>query len=204
MADITLYLLRHGESTANARQIIASQHLDAALSPDGVRQAGAMASRLALAPISTVYASPLLRARQTAEIVCRDLAVEPLFTEDLMEIGLGRLEGKSYAEPSLKAEYERVLNLWNEGEHHVGFADGETFFHAEERLRRLLGVIEDRDTGHVLLVGHCLLFMVFIRLFCENHGPGLESGQMGRGCLSILKGQDTCFRLVEFNIAPEI
>jgi probable phosphoglycerate mutase len=200
--ETTLYLLRHGESTANVGDVFAAQRLDADLAESGVRQASAWAERLKDFPISVVYASSLRRARRTAEIVCRSLGVEPIFTSALMEVDVGDLEGKSYTDPPNRREYEGVLSLWEQGDHQESFRGGEALCDAEARLRGLLAEIERHGSGHILLAGHCLLFMAFIWLFCGNHGPTLESGHMGRGHLSILRGRGERFHIEEFSVAP--
>ncbi|HJQ94013.1 MAG TPA: histidine phosphatase family protein, partial [Candidatus Thermoplasmatota archaeon] len=64
-----IYLVRHGQTTANAEEIIQGPRIDAALSELGLRQATSVGEALARAPIQAVYTSPLTRARQTAEAV---------------------------------------------------------------------------------------------------------------------------------------
>jgi probable phosphoglycerate mutase len=64
-----LYLVRHGRSTWNAEGRIQG-HADPPLDDLGRRQAQALAARLQTENIHAVYSSPLLRASQTAEILC--------------------------------------------------------------------------------------------------------------------------------------
>jgi broad specificity phosphatase PhoE len=203
LANLTLYLARHGESTANAEGIFASHRIDAPLSNNGLRQARELARWLKGTPISAVYVSPLLRARQTAEIACAHFDMESVFTDSLAEVDIGDLEGKSEIDPGLRSTYDRVLSLWEQGFHDEGFNGGETLLDAKERLTCLLKRIEDGGPDHVLLVGHCLLFMALIWLFCEDHGPMLEDGHMGRGHLTILRKTGNSFRLQAFDLAPE-
>lgn len=202
MTDLLLYLLRHGESTANADNVYASQRIDAPLSTIGIRQAREVAKWLKRFPISAVYSSQLNRARQTAEIVCAELKLTPAFTDLLVEVDVGELEGKSQADPKSTAGFEHVMKLWEDGFQQEGFEGGETLLEVKNRLERLLGSVENNGSGHILLVGHCLLYMAFIWLFCENHGPTLEAGHMGRSRLSILRKTSESFRLEKFDLAP--
>jgi len=65
-----IYLLRHGESEANVAGIINDDPArDVALTSLGRAQAEEAARRLADVPFTRAYASQLLRARQTVEIV---------------------------------------------------------------------------------------------------------------------------------------
>ncbi len=202
MKDLWFYLLRHGESTANVDNVYASQRIDAPLSEEGVEQARRVAKWLKSFPISTVYASPLRRAKQTAEIVCAELNIAPVFTDLLVEVDVGKLEGTSQADTKSMAAFEHVMKLWEEGYQKKGFEGGETLLEVKTRLSRLLERIKNNNPANVLLVGHCLLYMAFIWLFCENHGPTLEAGHMGRARLSILRNTSENLRLEKFDLAP--
>ena len=182
--------------------VYASIRIDAPLSLEGIRQAREVAKWLKRFPISAIYSSPLNRARQTAEIVCAELNLTPVFTDLLVEVDVGELEGKSQTDPKMTAAFEHVMKLWEDGFQQEGFEGGETLLGVKNRLGKLLDRVDNGDSGHVLLVGHCLLYMAFIWLFCENHGPTLESGHMGRARLSILRKTSENFRLEKFDLAP--
>ena len=77
----TLYLIRHGE-VYNPDQILYGRIPGYGLSEKGIQQAEQTAAFLADKNISSVISSPLLRARQTAEIIQRRLA---LLTNDIAE-----------------------------------------------------------------------------------------------------------------------
>ena len=63
----TIYLVRHGETVDNARQIMQGQ-TQGELNEKGREQARQVAERLALEAIDAVVASDLHRAIQTAEM----------------------------------------------------------------------------------------------------------------------------------------
>jgi broad specificity phosphatase PhoE len=87
-----LLLARHGQSVSNAvRRFQGAQ--DVALSPLGVRQAEALRVALGRRRIAHVYASPLERARRTAEIVVAGLGLPLTVVDDLRELSLGQWEG---------------------------------------------------------------------------------------------------------------
>jgi probable phosphoglycerate mutase len=93
----TLYLARHGQSLSNAmRRFQGSQ--DIPLSDLGRRQAAALSAGLRRRPLAHVYASPLARARHTAEIVVAEHAVPLTLVDDLRELCLGEWEGRSVEE----------------------------------------------------------------------------------------------------------
>lgn len=64
--------VRHGESEANAEKVIGGSR-DVALTDGGRREAAEAAARLAGEEIGSVYASPMLRTWETAEIITASL-----------------------------------------------------------------------------------------------------------------------------------
>jgi 2,3-bisphosphoglycerate-dependent phosphoglycerate mutase len=92
-----LWLVRHGESTWNARGLAQGQSDQPRLTRRGARQAHHTARQLRGGPIGAVYASDLRRAVATAVPVAAALGLD--FTRDprLRERGLGVLEGSRSA-----------------------------------------------------------------------------------------------------------
>lgn len=90
-----LTLVRHGQTDWNlARRIQGST--DIPLNETGRADAASAAEVLAQHEHHAVYASPLVRARETAEIIARRLgAAEPLIERDLREREFGEAEGSS-------------------------------------------------------------------------------------------------------------
>src|SRR5262245_22192872 len=88
-----LLLARHGQSVANAVRRFQG-HQDVPLSDLGRSQAAALGKALRSGRLAHVYASPLERARLTAEAVVAELGVPPLtLVDDLRELSLGEWEG---------------------------------------------------------------------------------------------------------------
>lgn len=93
-----LYLVRHGETDWNrARRI---QGLtDIPLNDTGREQARLTGTLLTRRPIARVVASPLGRARETAEIIARELGLpEPELRDALVERNYGAAEGLGFHE----------------------------------------------------------------------------------------------------------
>jgi 2,3-bisphosphoglycerate-dependent phosphoglycerate mutase len=97
MNDAPIYqvtFLRHGESVGNLEDRHQG-HADFPLTEKGHAQAYALAERWQVEGVTfdRAISSPLLRARQTAEIVCNTLDIPLEFDADLMEINNGLLAG---------------------------------------------------------------------------------------------------------------
>jgi broad specificity phosphatase PhoE len=90
-----ILFVRHGETEAN-RQRLALGRADPALTERGVEQADALAGRLASLEVATVYASPLLRARQTAAPIAAAVGAEVVVDDRLIELDYGEWDGRSF------------------------------------------------------------------------------------------------------------
>jgi probable phosphoglycerate mutase len=90
-------LIRHGETAWNAELRIQG-HRDLPLNETGVLQAEALARRLAERHFDAIYASDLVRARQTAEPLARTRKLPVRIDAALRERNFGSWEGKTREE----------------------------------------------------------------------------------------------------------
>jgi probable phosphoglycerate mutase len=90
---IPFWFLRHGETDWNA-QGLSQGNTDIPLNQVGLAQAKRAAATLQGLGIVTVMASPLSRARVTAEIAAEALGLPVAFDDDLREVCFGDQEGK--------------------------------------------------------------------------------------------------------------
>jgi broad specificity phosphatase PhoE len=92
-----LFLLaRHGQSLFNVDSVVnGDPALDRGLSEQGIEEAGGLAGQLAGLPVDLVAVSPFPRALQTANIALAGREVPQLVDEDLGDVRIGDLEGKS-------------------------------------------------------------------------------------------------------------
>jgi broad specificity phosphatase PhoE len=94
--DLTIYLIRHGE-TAWSRSGQHTSRTDLPLTPRGQAQARRLGGPLRSVEFSAAFTSPLVRAADTARLAgwsAADLQVDP----DLAEWQYGRFEGRTSAE----------------------------------------------------------------------------------------------------------
>jgi probable phosphoglycerate mutase len=91
---IPFWFLRHGETDWNA-QGLSQGRTDIPLNAVGLAQAARAAKTLAgIGGIATIVASPLIRARVTAEIAAEALGLPVALDEGLQEVNFGEQEGK--------------------------------------------------------------------------------------------------------------
>src|SRR5207249_8941020 len=92
VSKLRLFVVRHGE-TAWSRERRFAGSRDVALEPEGLRQCEAVARALASQVVAAVYASPLERARASAELIAKPhrlpVEIDPAFGE----MAFGEWEG---------------------------------------------------------------------------------------------------------------
>ena len=141
VARVPFWFLRHGETDWN-RQGLSQGNIDIPLNELGFAQAQSAAVRLRGRGITSIVASPLSRARVTAEIVGEALGIPVTIEPDLREVSWGVQEGKPLDE---------WFHAWING--HAAPEGAETF--DALRLRAVAGL--NRAVGQppaVLVVAH--------------------------------------------------
>lgn len=107
-----LLLARHGETLWN-REGRYQGHTDIPLSEAGEAQARALGTRLEGLTIHRAVASPLSRARRTAELALGRHAVELRLDDGLREISHGEWEGRLAED--IEATHPELLRQWRAG-----------------------------------------------------------------------------------------
>jgi broad specificity phosphatase PhoE len=91
---MTLLLIRHGETALNAARVL--QPADTPLNARGLRQADAIAARVAALAPAAILASDLPRAWQTARAIGAATGLVPIASSALRERDFGELRGRPY------------------------------------------------------------------------------------------------------------
>lgn len=162
-----LYFVRHGESEANTRHVISNRASPFGLTERGREQARILAGKLSDIPFASIYSSPVLRARQTADILSKSLQVAYQVTEALREYDCGILEERPDEEAwQLHRRYYEDWTLRHDFQSKP--AGGESFVDIQNRFLPFVGSLEHGNGGHVLLVGHGGTFHLMLPLILTN------------------------------------
>lgn len=150
-----LYLVRHGETTANVGKILDTRPPGAALTADGHAQASAFGLNREVDPGAvTLISSVARRAQQTAAGIARHWQVPVHVRDGLHEIQAGDLEGQGHR---LAHEAFRDLGKrWWDGDLEAKRPEGESVV---DLLARYLPVLEqirtvELEKGDVYVVSH--------------------------------------------------
>jgi len=145
-----VYLARHGQTAYNLEGRFQGQQ-PVPLDDTGRAQAAELAERAATYGFRALWCSPLLRARETADIVARRIALEPKEDERLMETDAGDWTDRSFEE--VRGEAPELFDAFATGVPSFAFPGGESFAEQDERVAAALEEIE-RGTLPALVVCH--------------------------------------------------
>ena len=152
MTNTTLIVIRHGETFWNREHRIQG-HLNSELTPEGIAQAEACATRLANEHIDVVVASDLGRVQRTAEILVSGRALAVALDESLRERCFGIGEGLTYSE--MDTRYPQMFSSTGlvDAEFTLPKGEGRTAFH--QRIKTSIERICAAHAGkRVLVVTH--------------------------------------------------
>jgi len=167
----TVLLARHAE-TGPAYRGRYMGRTDLPLGGCGPSQAQWLAGLVAAYRPQYCLASPLLRARQTADtIAVKNDGLTVHFDEDLREIDFGEWEGKNFAEIADSAP--QMVDRWAAFATEFGFPGGERVPQFIERVQRAAAKIRECAAERVLVVSHGgvvrMLLCHFLGLGYDNH-----------------------------------
>jgi broad specificity phosphatase PhoE len=198
-----LYLFRHFESEANVKKIFVSGNIDPPLSENGRNNAIFEAKYLQNIDITEIYSSPLLRARQSAELLNINKNVSINYDDSLVEIDVGELTGKSEILEENKLLFNMVMNEWEKGNKDYRFPEGESLLEVENRLKKFLFQNINSEKRNMLIVSHCLTIMAFLWLFCDNKFYRFYDGHVDKGKVTLVEYNNDTFNIIKFNLKPD-
>jgi len=141
-----LLLARHGQSRLNVRGIVNGDPArDPGLSELGVAQASGLAYQLAAIALDLCVTSRFPRAQETARLALGDRDIPQVVDEDLDDVRVGELEGKTLAD----------YRAWKRGRTRAErFPGGESLDEAARRYAAAFERLFDRPEAAIFCVCH--------------------------------------------------
>jgi probable phosphoglycerate mutase len=182
-----LLLVRHGETEWN-RQTRFQGQIDIPLNDNGRQQAQKAAEFLKEVPIHLAVTSPMVRPKETAEIILQyhpDVQLE--LNVELSEIGHGLWEGKLEAE--IEQEYPGELERWRNTPAEVQMPEGENLQQVWDRATEAWNDIVTAAANKsqtCMVVAHDATNKVIL---CHVMGLGLEDFwkiKQGNGAVTVI------------------
>jgi len=134
-----VYLARHGQTAYNAEGRFQGQQ-EIPLDDTGRAQAVELAERAAGYDFAALWCSPLLRARETADVVAARIGLQPIEDARLMETDSGDWTDRSFAD--VVAEAPDAFAAFANADASFAFPGGESFAQQEVRVAAALDDVE--------------------------------------------------------------
>lgn len=166
---MNIYVVRHGETDWNKEKRIQGR-ADIALNDFGKRLAEKTAAGLAGIAFDRCYTSPLLRAKETAEIILRGRSVPTIEDDRIIEMSFGAYEGQSCVRKNDQLP-ESFWCFFKDPSQYAPPPGGEQF---QEVIRRTSSFLEELCSANTM--SHTSLLVV-------THGAAIA------GMLNGIKGE---------------
>lgn len=155
-----IYITRHGETEYNLLKRMQGS-IDTQLSERGMEQAARLRDRLAGVAFDRVLASPLQRARVTAETILENRPEKLEFFDELKEMDFGFMQGKDY--DFLGREYPELYRQYCEAPAEFQIPEGESFRGFRDRVEPIMREIESvKETETMLIVCHGITKLILV------------------------------------------
>ena len=155
-----LWLIRHGQTDWNVEGRYQGQ-ADLPLNEAGILQAESAAAQVARLPVAAIFASDLVRAHRTAEIIAARLGLPVQEDARLREINQGEWEGLLVSE--IASRYAGQIGRFRANPMTARAPGGETVAEVASRLASAANEISRRYAGQqVLIVSHGLALATLI------------------------------------------
>lgn len=191
--------MRHGQAKNNVERILAGRTEGIPLTETGIEQAGHTAEMLTHMDISAIYASPIERARHTAEIVGGRNGVGVTVDERLVELDMGKFTGMAYDD--IYESHGNVSMKFYNGELEIAHNGVETFTEVRSRVADIVGHVTREHKGqNVLLVTHMDPIKAMLSTIVDLSPTNLFELIIANASLNIFRERDGRFSVSGINV----
>src|SRR5438094_9820776 len=147
-----VFMVRHGATVVSAEDRFAGA-TDVELSDEGREQTRRLAQRLRREKIAAVYASPLGRTLETAQILAEPHKLEVQTRDGFREISHGRWEQMTRRE--VEEKFPEEAAAWDQDPYTFAPVGGESGLAVTARaLPALMDIVRENQGGNVLVASH--------------------------------------------------
>jgi broad specificity phosphatase PhoE len=151
-AHTRVFLIRHGATVLSAEDRFAGD-VEVPLSDEGRQQVGRLADRLAGENMTAIYASPMGRTVETAQILAEPRGLKIELRPGLREISHGHWERMTRHE--VDAQYPEEASEWEKDPYTFAPTGGESGLAVTARaLPALLDIVRAHPGQNVIVVSH--------------------------------------------------
>jgi broad specificity phosphatase PhoE len=163
----TLIFVRHGETAwSKDRDFRFRGRIDVPLNTFGLQQAKATGARLKDENITSVYSSPLSRARATAAEIAKPHDLPVLDHTGFIDLNFGSFQGALHQE--LRKTEPEMYSKWQLAPHKLIFPGGESLEIVRKRVEEAISDIINRHKNETVVIStHGAVLRIIL---CILHG----------------------------------
>lgn len=192
--------MRHGQADNNVSRTLVGRHIESHLTNQGRQQVADAAKQLKNIRIDKIYASPVIRTMETAQIVGDALGMDYEVDERLYEIELGKLVGMNYEEVTTKYG-DLFLRFYAEHDPVLDSFGVEPFSGVKQRVKSLLDdVLKKHEDSNVLMVTHLDPIKAALATLLELNAEALYRWHIRNASLTVLKHESKIYSLSGVNV----
>lgn len=168
-----LYIVRHGETDWNKERKVQG-FSDIPLNEYGRHLARQTAEGMKDIPFDLAYTSPLIRAKETAEIILAGRDIPVIETNGLKEMGFGAYEGMHCGAKIKTPENEAFQKFFSDTGNFIPAEGGESIGQVMERTGKFLKELcenKELQGKHILLSTHGAAMTAFLNHIRKNTEP---------------------------------
>ncbi len=194
-----IIFLRHGQATNNTERILAGRTEGVPLTDTGIKQSEHTAQLLEHMNISTIYSSPIQRAKHTAEIVGKHNSLDVTIDDRLIELDMGKFTGMPYDE--IFNSHGNVFMKFYNGDLEIAHNGVETFSDVKKRILGIVDyIIEKHPDENILLVTHMDPIKAMLSTVIDLSPINLYELILPNASLAIFREKDRKFSLSGLNV----
>ena len=194
-----IIFLRHGQAKNNTERILAGRTEGVPLTDTGIKQSEHTAQLLEHMNISTIYSSPIERAKHTAEIVGKHNSLDVTIDDRLNELDMGKFTGMPYDQ--IFSSHGNVFMKFYNGELEIAHNGVETFSDVQKRILGIVAhIIEKHPDENVLLVTHMDPIKAMLSTVVDLSPTNLYELIIANASLNIFREKDRKFSLSGLNV----
>ena len=193
------HLVRHGEHVLRGRGVLAGRTPGVGLSATGRAEITAVAERLGGEAVAALYASPLERTRESAEILGARLALPVRFRDDVIELDFGEWTGLTFDAVRQDPRWE----AWRSCRSMAAVPGGESMRAVQQRTVNALAELQrDHRRDTVVVVSHGDVIRAAL-LYALGMPLDLYARiEIGLGSISTIEFGDRGFCVRQLNTRP--
>ena len=192
------HLLRHGEHGMLGR-VLVGRMPGVGMTERGRAEIAAAAERLAGEKVAAIYASPLQRTRESAEIVAARFGLPVAFRDDLIELDFGDWTGSTFEAIRADPGWQQ----WNTYRSIAQIPGGETMRAVQRRAVDALMELHAAHPGEtVVVVSHGDVIRAALVYFLGMTLEFLTRIEVAQGSISTIRLEPQLVRITAINDRP--